>query len=386
MAVRRTPITFLNVSFTSSINGLVQTFSTQASTLTTSNVLVNRGILRLSNTAGDPTAFGYGMTLCNTGIKVTSAQLGQISVVAPNPFAVAEATFDTTGVGGPLMAYGAGAAARGGYIFATAGDAMNFAPTGQVSICNAGVAQTTHSLYVGGNVAFNSSFTMSNGDLTIRNNRTQNADFYSTNMTIRNANFTMSNTASVTAVATFYSTQVTILNGGFIQSNTTGGLATALFYSTSMTVHGPISTTETLYCLGRFNSPNVGNISTLIVGNNIESTAKVSLDVKGSLRTGVQKFISTSGNINVNGGNLIYSSNASGTIILFIPETDGAEIGTFFNIHTDIGGGGAVIRLSTTGADYINTPGTRTYDISKTSALTSLFCYDTGSWHAVTTG
>jgi hypothetical protein len=130
----------------------------------------------------------------------------------------------------------------------------------------------------------------------------------------------------------------------------------------------------------------VGNVSTLIVGNNIASTAKVSLDVNGSLRTGVQIFKNTSGNIQVNGGNLIYASNSTGTITLTIPETDGAEVGTQFNIHTDITGGGTAIRLSTSGADYVNTAGTHLYNIATFRSLTSLFCYEAGSWHAVTTG
>ncbi len=375
MSIRRTPVTFLNVTFTSSITGLVQTFSTQASTITTSNVLINNGILRLSNSPGGLT---YGMTLCNTGIKITSDQLGQISVTTPG--AVAEATFTTAT--GPLMAYGTGSATRGGYIFANGGDAMNFAATGQVSICNAGTAQTAYSLYVGGNAAFNSSITMSNGDVNIINNRTQNADFYSTNMTIRNANFTLCNTGSVTATATFYSTQVTILNGGFIQSNTTGSLATALFYSTAMTVFGPISTTETLYCLGRFNSPNVGNMSTLILGNGIQSTAKTSLDVNGSYRTRVQ-IISTSGNqLAVNGGNLVFFSSGTGSV-LFLPSTNTVETGMLYTMHTESPGS---MYISSQGGDFINTPGTNSLTIGKNNALVSIMCLGSGTWTAIVTG
>jgi hypothetical protein len=288
MSIRRTPVTFLNVSFTSSITGLVQTFSTQASTITSSNAIINRGIVRLSNTTGDATAFGYGMTLCNTGMRITSDQLGQISVASPG--AVAEATFTTAT--GPLMAYGTGAAGRGGYIFASAGDAMNFAPTGQVSICNAGVAQTAFSLYVGGNAAFNSSITMSNGDLNVLNTRTQTATFRSTNVTVTNANFTLSNTASVTATAAFYSTNMTIYNGSFTLQPPVA--KTANFYSTSLDLYGNIniygtvanrgdnttyiadkSSTASAYATAA--TVNFSNFSGMIIINNVQLTGVTAL-------------------------------------------------------------------------------------------------------------
>jgi hypothetical protein len=461
MSTRNTPIIFLSNQIFSGAGNVGQLstsvgriFSTQQSLITTSSLNINGGTITLSN-AATADLYRYGATFSNSGLKIVSDQLAQVSIVNPSG-GVAEFLFDTTAAGGPFTAIGGNIAPRGAFFFVN-GDAININQTNQaVTLGSGGIAtaQSNFKLLVNGNSAFTSSITLSNGDFSMSNVRTQKADLISTGINMYNGNlllsttgavagtatfnktnfflnagnFTHSNTAAVpgtanffntaltvtgaqtifnstvtinggalllsnivnvpgiTTSATFYSTNMNIFNGNFLQSNVNSVTSYATFYSTAMTVHGSISTTGTLLCLGRFNTPNVGNVSTLIVGNNIASTAKVSLDINGSLRTSVQKFINVSGNINVNGGNFVYGSNASGTIILTIPETDGAEVGMQFSIHTDIAGGGAAVHLSTSGGDYINTVGSNIYVISKASALTSLFCYETGSWHAVTTG
>lgn len=363
----------------------------RSATFNGTNLVVNSGTttlrstLTMSNSAGTIAANLYSTNLSVYNGNFLHSNTGSVT---------ATANFFSTNVGifgGNLLMSNSGSATANMTLYSTNMTIYNGSLTLQPPVAKTANFYSTslnvfgdlssYSLYVSSTAAFNSSVTMCNGDLTVRNTRTQNADFYSTNMTIRNADFTLSNTGSVTAVATFYSTQVTILNGGFIQSNTTGALATALFYSTAMTVFGPISTTETLYCLGRFNSPNVANISTLILGNNIESTAQVALDVRGTYRTSVQRF-STTAYIQVNGGNLIFASNGSGTV-LYLPETNGAEIGVNYTLHSEMTGS---LYISSLGGDFINTSGNRLFTITKQTALTSILCLGSGEWNVITNG
>jgi hypothetical protein len=353
MPAQNTAITYLgaslntgNTNITTLSTGTIGRFSSLSNAIVTSNIVI-------SNAATSPNYLGYALTSSNAGIRVVSPQTGGIFLSNPSG-PIAEVLFNTVGNGGTISAVGVDSAARGAFWFVNGNDMINIG-TNNLSIKNNFAINTSHTLYVNGSVGAASTVTITGGGLQVISPRTTDSIFYSTNLTMLNGNFLQSNANSVTSFATFF--------------------------STAMTVHGSISTTGTLLCLGRFNTPNVANVSTLSVGNNITSTAKVSLDVNGSLRTGVQKFVNVSGSINVNGGNLIYASNTSGDIYLTIPETDGAEVGTFFNIHTDIVAGRII--LSTSGADFINTAGNHTSNITKARDLVSLFCYEAGSWHSV---
>jgi hypothetical protein len=117
------------------------------------------------------------------------------------------------------------------------------------------------------------------------------------------------------------------------------------------------------------------------LGNNIASTAQVSLDIRGTYRTSVQ-FYSTTSYIQVNGGNLIFASNGSG-MVLYLPETNGAEVGVNFTMHSEMTGN---LYVSSLGGDSINTTGNRLYTISKQTALTSILCLGSGLWNVITSG
>jgi hypothetical protein len=172
-------------------------------------------------------------------------------------------------------------------------------------------------------------------------------------------------------------------NGNFLQSNVNSVTSYATFYSTAMTVHGSISTTGTLLCLGRLNTPNVANVSTLIVGENIASTARVSLDIYGSYRSRVQTFFST-GVIAVNGGNWI-NANISTAATLTLPELDTSQVGIGFWMHKTAGGG-LTVTFSTSGAasnGTINDNG-NTYTTGQASKLVSIISLGLGSgWSIV---
>ncbi len=247
---------------------------------------------------------GAAISLNGAGLRINSDQSGQITVASSGN--QAEASF-TSGAG-PLMAFGSGTAARGGYIFASAGDAMNIAASGQVSICNAGVAQTAFSLYVGGNAAFNSSITMSNGDLNILNTRTQTATFMSTNVTVTNANFTLSNAASVTATANFYSTSVGIFGGNLIMSNSASVTATAAFYSTNMTIYNgsltlqpPVAKTANFYSTSLDLYGNINIYGTVANrGDNTTYIADKSSTASAYATTATVNFSNFSGMIIIN--------------------------------------------------------------------------------------
>ncbi len=454
MSTRNTPIIFLSNQIFSGAGNVVQLstsvggiFSTQLSNLTTSTLNVAGGIITLSNSATAPTYHGQGLQLSNTGLKIYSDQLASIQVVGTGT--VAEANFDTTASGGQLFAIGAGTATRGSFLF-VGGDAMNINTNNQaitVGSGGIGTAQSNFKLLVNGNAAFTSSITLSNGDFSMSNVRTQKADLISTGINIYNGNlllsttgavagtatfnktnfflnagnFTHSNTAAVpgavtfyntaltvtgaqtifnstvtinggalllsnivnvpgvTTSATFYSTNMNIYNGNFLQSNVNSITSYATFYSTAMTVHGSISTTGTLLCLGRFNTPNVGNVSTLIVGDNITTTARTSLDVNGSYRSRVQTFTGN-GTIAVNGGNWIYA-NITATTTLNLPELDTSQTGVGFWIHKNQNN---QLTLSTSGTGgTINNNG-NTFDAGINTKMLSLICLgQTDGWQAV---
>lgn len=321
-------------------------FSTQALSFITSNIT-------LSNATTSPNYLGYAINSCNAGMRIRSPQFGQISVINPSG-GVAEILFDTTSVAGPFTAFGSGDATRGSFWFVGGNDIINVGAGGNVSINNNFAVNTNYKLYVNGNVGFTSTLTVTGGGLQLTNTKTTDTILYSTNLTM--------------------------LNGNFLQSNVNSTTSYATFYSTAMTVHGSISTTGTFYCLGRLNTPNVANVSTLIVGDNITSTAKVSLDVNGSYRTRVQYF-STNGTIRTNGGNLIFASNGAG-LTLNLPTTDGAEIGTYYTMHSETTG---AIYISSTGGDIINA-GSNLFTIGKNTALTSIMCLGSGIWTIIISG
>lgn len=321
-------------------------FSTQSLSFITSNIT-------LSNSATSPNYQGYALTSSNAGIFVNSDQFAQIKISNPvNP--LAEILFDTIATGGTFAAVGSGISSRGAYWFVGSGDAINIGSAGNVSISNAGVVNSNYTLYVNGTTGIQSTLTITGGGLQVTNTTLTNSVFYSTNLTMYNGNFLQSNVDSTTSYATFY--------------------------STAMTVHGSISTTGTLYCLGRLNTPNVANVSTLIVGDNIASTAKISLDIHGSYRTRVQYF-STNGTIRTNGGNLIFASNGAG-LTLNLPTTDGAEIGTLFTMHSETTGS---MYISSTGGDIINA-GSNLFTVAKQTALTSIMCLGSGIWTVIEAG
>lgn len=320
--------------------------SSQASSIITSNIT-------LSNSATSAAYHGYGLTTNNAGLKVVSDQAAQI-VVQNTVSTIAEIKFDTISVGGTVSVFGVGGSSRGAYWYVGSGDAINIDLNGNVAIRNSGLVNSNYTLYVNGTVATTSTLTINGGGLQVANSTLTDSVFYSTNLTMYNGNFLQSNVNSITSYATFY--------------------------STAMTVHGSISTTGTLYCLGRLNTPNVANISTLIVGDNIASTALVSLDVNGSYRNRIQKFTTSGERININGGNLIYVVNGSG-LVLFLPDSDSRAVGTLFTLHSENTG---TMYLSTVNGAYINTPGNHVFPITKNSAITSLFCLEPNAWTIIT--
>jgi hypothetical protein len=192
MAVTRgTPVFVLSNQVFENL-GRINIFSTNTSQnlsslryeVVSSNLDINNGIITLSNQFGDPTFHSQGLQLSNTGLKVYSDQFASLQIIGTG--AVAEATFDTTAVGGPFMAMGAGTASRGAYFF-VGGDAININQSNQaVSIANGGTAQSDYKLLVNGNAAFTSSITLSNGDFSMSNVRTQKADLISTSINIFN--------------------------------------------------------------------------------------------------------------------------------------------------------------------------------------------------------
>jgi hypothetical protein len=119
-------------------------------------------------------------------------------------------------------------------------------------------------------------------------------------------------------------------------------------------------------------------MSTLILGNNIQSTAKTSLDVNGSYRTRVQTISTTGNTISVNGGNLVFFSSATNSV-LYLPITNAVETGMLYTMHSEATGN---LFLSTLGGDTLN-GGTTPLTIGKNRSLTSIMCLGSGEWHAI---
>ena len=318
MSIRNTPIIFLSNQIYSGAGNvgqlstnIGQQFSTQQSTITTSNLTVNRGIITLSNQVGDPTYGGQGLQLSNTGIKIYSDQLASLQVIGTGT--VAEATFDTIATGGPLLAMGAGTAARGAFFFVN-GDAININQTNQAVTIGAGgigTAQSDFKLLVNGNAAFTSSMTLSNGDLSMSNVRTQKADLISTGINIYNGNFLQSNA---------------ILNPG-----------SATFCNTNVTVNGALSTTGINYTDGALLANSYGSISTLALGAVALGPPGINaaLDVNGTTRGRVQ-IIQANGSISSTGGNSIFF-NMITPITVNLPSATSTLGGTLFYGHKNTG-------------------------------------------------
>ena len=314
MAVTRgTPVFVLSNQVFENL-GRINIFSTNTSQnlsslryeVVSSNLDINNGIITLSNQFGDPTFHSQGLQLSNTGLKVYSDQFASLQIIGTG--AVAEATFDTTAVGGPFMAMGAGTASRGAYFF-VGGDAININQSNQaVSIANGGTAQSDYKLLVNGNAAFTSSITLSNGDFSMSNVRTQKADLISTS--------------------------INIFNGNILQSNTV--LGTATFSNTNMTVVGNLSTSGINFTAGPIVGAQYGAISTLALNSALAPPAiNTVLDINGTMRNRVQ-IIQTTSAINPNAGNNIYF-NITSDITVTLPSVTSTLGGTLFYAHKNTG-------------------------------------------------
>lgn len=377
--MRDTPIIFLSNQIFSGPGNVAQlstsiggVFTTQQNSFTTSNLTVNHGFIRLSNTLGDVNYLGQGAQLSNTGLLVNSDQFAALKVVNPTG-TIAEATFDTTAAGGPLLAMGAGSASRGAYFF-VGGDAININQSNQaVSIANGGTAQTAYKLFVNGNAGFTSSITLSNGDFSMSNTRTQKADLISTGLNIYSANFVLSNGAASGATANLSNTAFNIYNGNFLQSNTVVGTAT--FCNTNMTVNGALSTTGINYTGGALIGNSYGSISSLALGAVALAPPAVNaaLDINGTMRSRVQR-IQTNGSISSIGGNYIYF-NIVAPITVNLPSVTSTLGGTLFYGHKDTGN---TVTISSIAGELIN-GGTTSYVAASGDKIVSMMQLGT-SW------
>ncbi len=349
--MRDTPIIFLSnqiyngagnvAQLSTSIGGV---FSTQQSTITTSNAFVNRGYIRLSNAFGDATYIGQGLQLCNTGISVNSDQFAALKIVNPTG-TIAEATFDTTAAGGPLLALGAGTASRGAYFF-VGGDAININQSNQaVSIANGGTAQSNFKLLVNGNSAFVSSMTLSNGDFSMSNVRTQKADLISTGLNLYNGNMLISTTGAVAGSATFNKTNIFLNAGNFTQSNTAAVPGTVTYYNTALTVTGGtaiFNSTVTVNANLTVNgataqTANFFSTSMAVYGN---QTIFGTIENRGDTTTYIADKSSTSLTYGIS--SIVNFSNFSGMIIINNTNTTGV-------VALWLCGGGATLQLGASG-------------------------------------